>query len=235
MEIEPISNDVWDRLEKGERLTKDQERIIKAHIKSGNFKDVPEIVNKLRENSQHLQQKSVEQMAKVVDNLKSMIPIIFDIDQPLEKAVVYEWQASFTNAQANRLENTLIQTKDAIEEQRVREEALKNAEQAIKDAENKQRIAQEQAKAEEQARQQKALEAAKAEQERQKRAEAESQARARAMQLRAQEEARAKEMQRRMNQNTPPRDRPGQGAVDGARTATTPQRTGSIHDYLNRR
>lgn len=236
MEIEAVSNDIWDRLESGERLTPEQEGIMMAHIKTGNFKDVPDVVNKLRENSQYLQQKSVEKMAKVVDNLKNYM--IYDADQCLEKAIVYEWKGAFTNAQANRLENTMNQKKESIEEQRVREDALKNAQQAIKDAENKQRIAQEQAKAEEQARQQKALAAAKAEQEKaaQKRAQAEAEARARAMQQRAQEEARAQELQQRLNQNRPPpNDRTGQAAIDGARTAITPQRPGSIQDYLNRR
>jgi len=243
MQIEAVNNDIWDRLESGERLTPDQEKVIMAHIKSGDFKDVPAIVNKLRENSQHLQDKSVEEMARVVNNLRKYM--MFDLGQPLplndpfEKAIVYQWQGAFTNAQANRLENTANQTKDTIEAQRVRDEAMKNAQESIKAAENAQRIAQEKAKAEEQARVQKALAAAKAaqEKEQQKRAEAEAQARARAMQQRAQDEARAQEMQRRLNQNRPPPppNRVGQGAIDGAKTATTPQRPGSMNDYLNRR
>lgn len=236
MELESIGDDVWDRLASGERLTKDQESLVMAHIKSGDFRDVPTIVNHLRTNSKYLQQKSVDEMAKVVDSLKTLM--LYDFNVAAESAIVSEWKGAFTNAQANRLENTMAQKKESIEEQRVREETLKNAQPAIKDAENAQRIAQEKARAEEQARQQKALAAARAaqEKEQQKRAEAEAQARARAMAQRAQEEARAQEMQRRMNQNPPPsRDRTGQAAIDGARTATTPQRPGSIHDYLNRR
>ncbi|HEY5235381.1 MAG TPA: hypothetical protein VIJ14_04310, partial [Rhabdochlamydiaceae bacterium] len=94
MEISEFDDTVWDTLLSGGKLVEEQERIIIAHIKTGDFKDAAALATQLRSNSQHLQQKSTDEMAKMVDSLKEFF--IYDATQHFENAVKYEWRGAIT-------------------------------------------------------------------------------------------------------------------------------------------
>lgn len=106
--LQDIGDDVWHRLSSGHSLSKEQENLLKAHIEAGDFKDVPAAVKQLRENSKCLQQKSVEEVSKMMDHFKEWS--IVEADKSLQSAIVSEWKAAGANAQANRIQNTANQT-----------------------------------------------------------------------------------------------------------------------------
>lgn len=105
--LQTIITDIWHTLGKGERLTKAQEELMMKNIKAGDSQYVAAIVQQLRQNSSHLQEKAVDELAKVVTNCCTAHIVQADIH--LQGAVKSEFRGAFTLAQANRLENTLIQ------------------------------------------------------------------------------------------------------------------------------
>ena len=120
MSIAEIESDIWNKLGTGQGLTKDQENFVIGSIHTGgsNFSSLSnvEIISLLRTNSNHLRDKSYDEMFKVVDSLKHLM--LNQASDHLETAVQSEWQGAKVNAQANRIENAEIQ-------QRAAQEALK--------------------------------------------------------------------------------------------------------------
>lgn len=105
MEIEGISSDICERLERGERLTKDQEKGLMKRIKKGHFEGIPYVVYKLRANHHDHQARSIEELFLGVNKMKWAQPI--EANQHFGKMVKEEWGGAFTNMQANRLQNEL--------------------------------------------------------------------------------------------------------------------------------
>ena len=111
MQLTDIDNEIWDRLSKGDRLTQPQENLIIGRLKCGNLQETDRIVTYLRDNSQNLRDRSYDELAKVIEGLKLFY--ITDANTHLESAIVHDWEAVKTGAQANRIENA---TKQAMQQ-----------------------------------------------------------------------------------------------------------------------
>lgn len=105
MEVEGISSDICERLERGERLTKDQEKGLMKRIKRGHFEGVPYVVSKLRAHSHDHQAKSIEELACAANYLKWCH--LVQANTHVENMIREEWKGAFANMQANRLQNEM--------------------------------------------------------------------------------------------------------------------------------
>jgi hypothetical protein len=85
-------------------LSSSQERAVSWSVWNGaSMKEVELISNDLRASSQHFQDKSVQQLAKVVDDFSHLK--VIEATKGIDTMVDYQLEAAQRTAQANRLEN----------------------------------------------------------------------------------------------------------------------------------